>query len=213
MRKMNKLYEKFNGRYFAFLGAGISLSSIFIAIILYVAVDPSFTIMTHFISDLGDGRNYSNVVFNVSQIIIGVIFIFSFYYLSMFLRNNEAKIMLTWFAFMGGLVYSLGLILVGIFPSKMAYEMHIIGAAFLFFGMFYSYIFYGISEFKISEINKKLAILGFIFAPLPIIFMSSLLLHFTVGFPLKITIFIEWIAYFTMMSWIIIHGIYTLNSK
>ena len=212
MGRIDKLYEKFNGSYFAFLGAGISLISIFIAIILYVAVDPNFTIMTHYISDLGDGRNYSNVVFNISHIIMGIIFIFSFYYLSMFLRNKEAQFS-TWYAFMGGFLYSLGLILVGIFPSKMAYEIHIIGAAFVFFGMFFSYVFYGISEFKISEINKKLAILGFIFSPLPIIFMSFLLLHFTVGFPLKITLFIEWITYFTMLSWIIIHGIYTLNSK
>ena len=39
MKKMDKIYEKFNGSYFAFLGAGISLGSILIAIILYVAVD------------------------------------------------------------------------------------------------------------------------------------------------------------------------------
>lgn len=213
MGRIDKLYEKFNGSYFAFLGAGISICSIIIAIILYVAVDPTFTIMTHYISDLGDGQNYSNIVFNIGHILEGVIFIFSFYYLSLFLRNNEAKVFSTWLAFIGGFVYSLGLILVGVFPSKMAYEMHIIGAAFVFFGMFFSYIFYGISEFKISEINKKMAILGFIFSPLPIFFMLSLLLHFTVGFPLKIVLLAEWITYFTMMSWIIIHGIYTLNSK
>ena len=213
MGKIDKFYEKFNGSYFAFIGVGVSLVSIFIAIGLYMIADPTFSLFTHFLSDLGDGRNYSNVVFNISRILDGVILLFFYLYLSRYLYNKEVSKRLTWISFIGGSIYTTGLILVAVFTSQTAYEMHIIGAGFVFFGMFFVYLFYSISENSCDEFPKQYSILGFILAPLPLLFMIFILLAHFYGFSLEIAIFTEWITYFAMMSWIIIQGIYTIRTK
>ena len=213
MGKIDKFYEKINGSYFAFLGAGISLISIFIAFILYIAVDPTFTIITHYISDLGDGQNYSNIVFNVGRIISGIIMFFFFLHLTRLLQNSGINKKLVIISFISGLMYSIGMILVGVFPSKAAPLMHVIAAAITFFGMFFIYIFFGISDFRISGFSRKPPIAGLIFSPLPLLFMLSVVLLHTVGFDSRITFFTEWLTYFAMMSWIITQGIYTMRRK
>ena len=151
MRKIDRFYEKFNGSYFAFLGAGTSIASIFIALILYLAVDPTFTITKNYISDLGDGYNYSNVIFNIGHIFSGIFLALFFLYFARLLHNMGINNLTYMLLLISGMIYSIGTILVGIFPSKSAYEMHLIGAVLIFFGMFFIYISFSVSEYKISE--------------------------------------------------------------
>ena len=213
MEKIDKLYEKINGSYFAFLGAGISLISILIAFILYIAVDPTYTILTNYISDLGDGGGGSNIVFNIGRICSGIIMFFFFMYLTRLLQNSGINNKLVIISFISGLMYSIGVILVGIFPSKAAPLMHVIAAAIMFFAMFFIYIFFGISEFRISGFSRKPPIAGLIFSPLPLLFLLFLVLLHTVGIDRRITLFTERLTYFAMMSWIITQGIYTMRRK
>ena len=177
MDKKDKFYEKFNGSYFALLGVGISLGSICIAIILYIAIDPSFSIITHYISDLGDGQNYSNIVFNVGRICSGIIMFFFFLYLTRLLQKSGINKKLVIISFISSLMYSIGMILVGIFPSKAAPLMHVIAAAIVFFAMFFIYIFFGISEYRISGFSRKPPIAGLILSPLPLSFLLFVVLQ------------------------------------
>jgi hypothetical membrane protein len=90
MNLIDKFYQKVNGCYFAFVGVGTSLLTIFIAYLLYIQVDPTFNILDNFISDLGDGPNYSNVAFSVGVILGSCISLFFYLFLTDFLIGRGA---------------------------------------------------------------------------------------------------------------------------
>ncbi|TFG00926.1 MAG: DUF998 domain-containing protein [Promethearchaeota archaeon] len=208
MSFLDTFYQKINGCYFAFLGAGTSLLSIFIAYILFIQVDPSFTIFTHFISDLGDGPNGSNLVFNIGIIIGSFISIFFYIFLTKFLINHDGNTLLSGLGLIFGIVSFIGGLLVGSFPSATAPLAHRVGALMSFGGSFFISIFYSLAELTTPNFNKKVAVLGFLIAPFPIMFLLTyLFLHFP-GINSTIPIFIEWLSYFTRMAWIFTQSIY-----
>lgn len=208
---IDRFYRKINGCYFAFLGVGTSLLCIFIAYLLFIQVDPSFTIFTHFISDLGDGPNFSNVIFSIGVISSSVISLFFYIFLTKFLIERDANKVLSLLGLIFGLVSCIGSVLVGIFPSATAPIEHRIGALLSFSGSFFISIFYSCAELTSRDFNKEVAVSGLLIAPFPITFLLTyLFLHFP-GINSTIPIFIEWLAYFTRMGWVIIQGIYVLR--
>lgn len=211
MDKLDRFYQKINGCYFAFLGVATSLLCIFIAYLLFIQVDPSFTIFTHFISDLGDGPNFSNVVFSIGVISSSVISLFFYGFLTKFLIARDANKVLSILGLLFGVISSIGSFLVGIFPSAAAPLEHRIGALLSFSGSFFISIFYSGAELTSRNFNKLVGISGFLIAPFPIAFLLTyLFLHFP-GINSTIPIFIEWLAYFTRMGWVILQGTYVFR--
>lgn len=208
MEKIDKMYEKFNGSYFAFIGTGISLLSVFVAIFLFMIDVPNFSFITHYISDLGDGKNGSNVVFNIGRILSGIVLPFFYFNLMRYLQKNNGKKISTLLGFVSCLIAATGSILVGIYPSQTAPRMHGIAAAMAFSGMFLTLIFFSRSEHSIPEIPKAHSMSGFIVAPLPILYMIFYVLMNSIGFSREITLFFEWFTFFTMMAWVIMQGMY-----
>jgi len=132
MEKIDTLYKRIKGSYLIFLGICLSILFNTIAIILYRQVDPTFNMFSNFLSDLGDGPNNSNIVFNSGMIISGIFGIFIFFYLMRFLQDKKGNSRLIFSAFIMGFIASIGAIMVGIFTVKTAPIMHVIGAAFSF---------------------------------------------------------------------------------
>lgn len=214
MEKIDSFYERVNGSYFIFLGIFLSILFNTAAIILFRQVDPTFNMFSNFISDLGDGPNNSNIVFNTGMIITGIFGIFIFLYLMRFLQKKKGNSRIIFSAFIMGFIASIGAIMVGIFTVKTAPIMHVIGAAFSFFGNFFALILFAKTEFSISEISKKYSILGFILASFNFIYLTFFfLLYLNIGISKEFTIFTEWLAIFANIAWLFIQGIYTLREK
>ena len=82
MESLDNFYKKFDGSYYLFIAIILALSTVITSIILYIQVDPTFTIATHYISHLGatpisaqEGKLYpSAVVFAVVFLLYGVTF-------------------------------------------------------------------------------------------------------------------------------------------
>jgi hypothetical membrane protein len=213
MEKIKEVEEKNIACFFGLLSATTSLLSIFIAIILYMQIIPSFSFVTHFISDLGNGKNYSNIIFNLGRIISGALSILCYFLLYRFFRKKEVKLSLALISLISGIIASVGSILVGIYPSVPEPDMHRIAAILAFSGMFFVSIFYGISELTIKNFNKLYAISGFIVAPFSVIYMILYVTLYLPGINSEIPILVEWIAYFSMMVWIIFQLTYILRIK
>ena len=214
MEKIDQFFKRFNGSYFAFVGAGISLISLFIAIVLYRMVDPTFSPTADWVSDLGEGPNYSNYIFNISEIATGIILIFFYLYLTILLQKKGASKFSIWTTFIIGLFSALGLIVAGIFPMYAAPDIHFNAAAVCFIGIFFLCILYGITELLVTENLKKFSISGFIVATITLIFMISFLLsELNYGINRAVYLLLEWISYLAFMAWIIVQGIYTLKVK
>ncbi len=204
----DKLYQKVGGYYFGFLAVGFSLLCILISYLLFIQTDPSFTILTHFISDLGDGPNFSNVVFSVGVIGASLISLLFYIYLTRFLLQYDVSKVLPVVALVSAIISSIGGFLVGIFPSDTAPLAHRIGALLSFGGSFFISIFYAAAEVLNAEFDRRVAISGFLIAPFPIAFLSLYLLLHIPNINSTIPIFTEWLAYFTRMGWTALQGAY-----
>ncbi len=214
MEKIDKFYEKINGSYLIFIGIGLSLLFILIAVILFMQVDPTFNIYSNFISDLGDGPNNSNIVFNTGVIISGIFNFFIYIYLTRFLQKKDANEKLIILTFIAAIISSIGLIMVGLFTSDTENTLHRTGAGMSFFGSFFLIIFFSLAEYKIPDIPKKYSVSGLILAPISLVFLVFfILLILNTGFSSEITIFTEWLAFFANTAWLFIQGIYTLREK
>lgn len=208
MEKIDTFYERLKGSYFIFLGICFSLLFNTIAVILFRQVDPTFNMFSNFISDLGDGPNNSNIVFNTGMIISGILSIFIFLYLMRFLQKKKGNSRIIFSAFIMGFIASIGAIMIGIFTVNTAPIMHVIGAAFSFFGNFFALILFAKSEYSISEISKKYSISGFILASVNFLYLTFFfLLYLNIGFSKELTIFTEWLAIFANIVWFFIQGV------
>ncbi|MFX1445552.1 MAG: DUF998 domain-containing protein [Promethearchaeota archaeon] len=217
MEKLDKIYEKVNGSYFGIIGFIISFFSILIAQILYMEVDPSFSVTTNFISDLGNGPNGSDIVFNTGMILHGIFNIPFYTYLGWYLfqrrEDNSLRI-----GMIAGIIGSIGQILVGVFPfdpvDNFSFNMHILAAEILFYAILIMLLIYGISEYRNPNIPKVLSILAFISAILYGAFMTIVILQFSSSIPFQInTHVIEWLGAWVMSVWVIAHIYYTLKHR
>jgi hypothetical membrane protein len=214
MEKIDTFYERLKGSYFIFFGISLSILFNTIAVILFRQVDPSFNVFSNFISDLGDGPNNSNIVFNTGMVLTGIFGIFIFLYLMRFLQQKKGNSKIILSAFIMGFIASIGAIMVGIFTVKTAPTMHFIGASFSFFGNFFALVLFAASEYSISDISKKYSISGFILASFNFIYLTCFFLLFmNIGFSKELTIFTEWLAIIANMLWLFTQGIFTLKEK
>lgn len=218
MEKLDKFYKKINGNYFGLISVFIAASSITVAQLLYMAVDPTFSITTNFISDLGAGPNNSDVVFNIGMILTGIFLIPYFTYLGWYLQKKDKNMNSLIKGMIAGLIASIGLILVGFFPldpeTLYSYNMHIIAAGILFYGLLIMLFIYGISEYINPEIPNLLSILSFIAAILFGAFITIVIIQYSSTTPFEAyTYIIEWIGLWATGIWTIAHIYYTLKNK
>ncbi len=213
MNKIDKFYQKFNGGYFACIGVAIAIISISLAFVLYMSVDSSFTIYSHWISNLGAGPNNSNVVFNSGMMVTSL---FTLLFLTFSFRNLQQKGVnkeLLKISFIAGLISSIGLFFVGVFPMDSARTMHGVAASTYFIGMLSFSVFIGITELTSPKIPKLQAISGFLVAAFFATYLICGLLAWSdihsVEY-LRNVIFTEWLTLFAILAWMLERAIITI---
>ncbi|TFF96019.1 MAG: hypothetical protein EU547_06865 [Promethearchaeota archaeon] len=209
MELINAFYERVKGSYFGFIAVLISLTTIFLSIILYIQVDPTFSFFTEFISFLGIGPNNSDIVFNIGIIIAAPFMLIFYVYLGLFLisKAEEQKRILN-IALIAAVFNLIGYIILAVFNNDLNLALHLIGAYIAFGAYFALACIFSYVEMKISNFNRTIAISGFIPCILLIGHIVLLfLLYYTNIFP-ALPIFIEWMMFFIMMGWILLQAIY-----
>lgn len=214
MEKIDNFYEKFNGSYFVFIGIVISLLTKLIAVILFMQVDPTFNLFSNYISDLAHGPNNSDIVYKTGVVISTIFYVFFFLYLMRFLEKRGGNQKLALMSLLTGFIASVGAILLVIFTADVELEFHRLAATLFFFGNFFVLILFGITEYLIKEIPRKLSLSGFILAPLSYLFLTFyFLLSIYPEFSRELTIFTQWLAFFAIIAWLVAQGIYTIKTE
>jgi hypothetical membrane protein len=77
-----KLFEKINGFYFAFLTFLAAGFGLFGSLFLYLPADPSFSILSNYISDLSGGPISATIIFGIGMVLAGIFMIILFIYIS-----------------------------------------------------------------------------------------------------------------------------------
>ena len=111
MEKLDNFFEKVNGSYFGIISFLVSGVCIIIAQILYMEADPSFSMSTNFVSDLGTGPHGSYIIFSSGMILTGALIMPFYIYIGWYLQKAE-NLNLLRVAMIMGVISSIGIILV-----------------------------------------------------------------------------------------------------
>ncbi len=211
-RGLDILYEKINGGFFGLIAALILIISIAVAYVLYISVDPNFSIFSHWISDLGGGPNRSDFVFNSGMITVSFVMLFFQISLNRYLqKRNKRAIKTIKLAYISGIISSIGFFFVGVFPLSRFQILHGIAADLIFFGGLFCCIFIGISEIKTPNVPRLHVIMVFIaasfFGLYILVAVGALFIPIITEGTVK---FFEWVTLFVGLSWIFEYGFYTI---
>lgn len=214
MSILETIYDKGHGPYFAIAAALISLVTLSISMIILTLTDSTIILLTEFMSYLGNGFRFSNLLFNVGMVVSSILFVFYYWFLSRYLYENgdEDKGKMD-SALTFAIITSLGCFMVGIFPQNYAHALHTLGAAFTFVGGVCLTLLYGLSELKLPDFNRKIAKLSFVTTSIPFIYLIFYSCSILFGFSPHVTIFFQWLSYFALMVWVLVQAVYILRQK
>jgi len=211
MEKLNSFYEKFPGSYIAYIGFIFSVAFMSIAIVLYN--DPSFTIFTHYISDLGASTKGSTLIWNIGMIISAPIRILFGFYLLKFLENrgaNKKTIKIT-ASFM--VIAAIGSTILALNPHDISRLFHMLGAFVYFIGVVVIQINLSKMELKAENIPKYLPLVGILVVACYVLFLGFEISELISESFKLLACFFEWMAFFSLMTWLVLHGYYTQVAK
>ncbi|NVM19559.1 MAG: DUF998 domain-containing protein [Candidatus Lokiarchaeota archaeon] len=211
MKMLNNFYNKFPGSYVAYIGFVFSVVFMLIAILLYN--DPNFTIFTHYISDLGASTRDSALFWNISMLItVPIRLLFGFYLLKFLEKKgaSEKSIKIT-MTFM--LISAIGSILIALNPHDISRLFHMLGAFIYFIGVVIIQINISRMELKVENIPKYLPFVGFLVVACYVLFLGFEISELISEAFRLLACFFEWMAFFSLMAWLVLHGYYTQVAK
>ena len=205
-KTLDNLYKKIPGGLFGIFSMIIGLTGDFLAALYYPG---GYSILEHMISHLGTSwLNPGYYIFNIGVILCGSVAIPFDIYLGRFFEKKQGKSNWINVAVISNLISSISLIFVGISLSisqdfeDFAFFLHGLFATLCFLGAaIYCLIYSGIILNKNRFIPKHFAIFGLIVALVEILFIFTW------------QPFIEWLANFSIIAWIIIMSIITLKRE
>lgn len=211
MEKLNRFYEKFPGSYVAFITFIFSVIFMSIAIVLYN--DPSFTIFTHYISDLGASTRDSALFWNINMILTAPLRLLFGFYLLKFLEKrgaNRKTLKITAYFMM---ISTIGSTVLALNPHDISRLFHMIGAFIYFIGVVVIQINISKMELRAENIPKYLPLISLVVVACYALFLSFEISEIILESFKFIACFFEWMAYFSLMVWLLLHGYYTHVSK
>ena len=210
---LEKFFGKIRGAYFAFLTILAIGFGVFVALFIYLLVDPSYSIFSNYISDLGAGPIGSRIVFSIGMILGAIFLIFLILYISRYFKIKEEKSQLIWGFQTAGIIAELGLLLIGLFPLDrvltLAYFVHIIATIIFFSFTAISNLYLGYIEYKNSEFSKIMAIISFLSGILSAIFIGGFIIQESGLIENQVFVYLtEWTFLAFVTLWLLTHGIY-----
>jgi len=206
MNKKLIFFNRQNGIIYGSIAWIIAFCSFNIAIALFKKVDPSYSVFTHYLSDLGAGDNFSNVTLFIGLVLTETFQIPFYISIGLKLKQKNGNWKLIRIAVGASIISSVSLIIVIPFlsdPEKLIFNiMHGILGGMHFGFMAIAFLFYGIIELSNRSIPKIFAIISF----------SSGLLYGLNSLCFNIYI-IYWIAIVGIFLWIFVHIIFLIRSK
>lgn len=211
MEKLEKFYENFPGSYVALLTVVWVLLFHLISIILYN--DPNFSLFTHYVSDLGASTRGSFIFWSINMIIGSPVrVLIGLYILGLLSKRgaNEKHIKLTVYFILIG---AIGSIIIALNPHDTSQFFHLIGAFIYFIGVVVIQSFYFKMELSAENIPKYLPFVSILVVVVYFVFLSLEIVVLVSGFLREIACFSEWIAFFSLLAWLGLHGLYMHQIK
>lgn len=218
MEILDKLFEKVNGGYFCIIAVLSMLVLSTIGIALYLPIDPSFGIFTNYMSDLGAGPAEVKLIMLLIGIVGGILLVLVVLFMGTDLvRKNEDPILIKIVVILG-LLAAFWFILIGIFPYDplliFSFEAHNISAVFCSYSLAATLFIYAFIEYKKNDMLSFLALTTFLTSVIFGVWVTGFtIVIYTPVPPQPFTYAIEWVSFFSLFIWLIVHGIYFIREK
>ncbi len=213
MENINKFYEKFPGSYLAYTLFIFSVIFLTIAAILYSNADSTFSLLTTYISDLGAASRDSSLVFAAGMIITSPLRVVFGLYLLKYLeiRDSDSKTLKNTAVAM--IIGALGSIALASFPHDVFRIGHMLGSLVYFVSVVIIQINISKLEMRINNMPKYLPALGILVVVSYMMFLTFEISEIVFEGFKYIAIGLEWMAYFVIMVWLVMHGYYIQKTK
>lgn len=219
--KIDRFFERYPGGLFALAGVILGVLTIGVSILLYVRVDPTFSIFTHYVSNLGgvpkgapEGVSYvSAAVFNMGMLLAVPLRLAFLIHIVRYVDRMGANRWLAGASLATGLISTTGSLMIALVPFSTNLDLHIAGAMVYFLGATCFQLTFLVTELKTPGLPKYLPILG-LASLLAFSVFSYLVIQVEVLQIARIvepTIY-EWIVFATLMTWLGAHGLHTLKA-
>ena len=218
MERFDKLFDKLNGGYICFIILIVNIVASIIEQVYYMPYNPSYSMFTNYISDMGAGPIETKVTITVSNTIAGILLLLLILYILRDLEKKEANKNLKRLILILGIIDSIALILLGFFlldpATPVAYEIHRIAAIFYFGCISMTMLIYGYLEVTLPNFSKKLAIISIITGILALSFTTGfVIVEYTVVPRQAFVYFIEHMFFYAIFVWLIVHGIFYWKNR
>lgn len=213
MEKLNNFYEKFPGSYVAYIGFVFSIAFITIAAILYSDSVSTFSLLTTYISDLGAASRDSSLVFAVGMIISAPIRVLFGFYLLKYLESCGADNKTLKRTAKAVVVGAIGSTVLAIFPHDVFRFGHMMGSLVYFVSVVIIQINISKLELRIESIPKYLPTIGLFVVVSYVAFLTFEISEIIFEGFRYVAIVLEWLAYFVLMAWLVMHGYYIQRVK
>jgi len=211
VERLNGFYEKFPGSYVAYIAFIFAVIFMSISVILYN--DPTFSLFTHYISDLGASTKGSSLLWNISMIISAPLRVVFGFYLLTFLKtkgSNEKSIKITAYTIV---IAAVGSVIIALNPHDVSRMFHMIGAFIYFFGVVIIQVKISKMELNAEGIPKYLPLIGLVVVVNYAFFISFEISEIISDLFRLLACFFEWMALFSILGWLLIHGLYLHRIK
>lgn len=206
MSNLDKKFYQISGSIFGIMAWIIGLPCLIIATFLRMEVDPTFSLTSNYICDLGAEKYDSHYIFMVG-FILRQIFLIPFYIsFGILMQKKIYESYLIKGAIMAAVISNLSLAFVVhflLYPSdQFCCNMHgILGFIYFCFGIL-SFTLFGIIEISNPKISNSYARISFITA-----FLQGVFLFFPTFY------IIEWLFIASDFSWVLMHSIFLFKNE
>lgn len=222
VHRVDKFYERYNGGFFALVGVAMGVLTIGASLLLYVRVDPTFSVFTHYVSNLGGtpkgapgGVQYlSATVFNVGMLLIVPIRLAFLVSIVRLVHRMGADGRLALASLVTGLISTTGSMMIALVPFSTNLYLHLTSALVYFIGATSFQLVFSITEFRTPGLPRIL----------PALSLLNLVVFSTFSYLLiRVEVLMipglaepttwEWALFATLMTWLLAHGLFQLNSS
>jgi len=187
----------------------LGMLTVLAASLAYLAVEPDFSILTTYLSDIGDTPGWPQVLFNSGTILAAPLRYLVIVLLVLRLRSfSENTKTFEVAALTIGAASTLGTVFMTAVPFSVGPAIHMSGLGLYFLGVVFLQVIIGIKEVSIKELPRSLPAWSFAIVASYLLFFVLVILYKTGSIGRDTPVFWEWMCFFTSMGWLATHVVF-----
>ncbi|MBA7617358.1 hypothetical protein ES703_24672 [subsurface metagenome] len=195
------------------LGGTLGLLVVILSTIAYIPEHPEFSILTTYLSDIGDTDGWPQIIFNSGTLIAAPIRYLIIVLLALRLFELGAGRAFVFTILLIGFISTFGTILMTATPFSVAPGIHKMGIGLYFLGVVCLQLIIFIREWTLKSIPRLLPILSISMVIIFLVFAILMILYGKGIVNRNIPVIWEWMCFLSSIIWVFAHSIILGDNK